>query len=60
MSHESVAAFNARMKRLEALACPLDRDIPFFNEHVGIADQHGLDYRELLEFITCMRNGGSD
>jgi len=48
------------MKRLEALACPLDRDIPFFNEHVGIADQHGLNYRESLEFFICMRNGGSD
>ncbi len=48
------------MKRLEALACPLDRDIPFFNEHAGIADQHGLNYRESLEFIICMRNGGSD
>jgi len=60
VSHESVAAFNARMKRLEALACPLDRDIPFFNEYAYIADQHGLNYRESLEFIICMRNGGSD
>ncbi len=48
------------MKRLEALACLLDRDIAFFNEHVGIADQHGLNYRESLEFIIRMRNGGSD
>ena len=48
------------MERLEALTCPTDSDIPFFNEHAGIADQHGLSYRESLEFIICMRNGGSD
>jgi len=34
--------------------------MPFFNEHAGIADQHGLNYRGSLEFIICMRNGGSD
>jgi len=57
---ESVAEFTARMERLEALTCPTDRDIPFFNQQAEIADRHGLNYRESLEFIICVRNGGAD
>ena len=48
------------MERLEALTCPTDSDIPFFNQQAEIADRRGLNYRESLEFIICMRNGGAD
>ena len=48
-----------RRKRLEALACPADTEVPFFNDHMLIANQHGMDYQEALEFVIRMRNGGS-
>ena len=48
-----------RRKRLETLACPVDSEIPFFNEHMEIANQHGMDYGEALEFIIRMRHGGA-
>ena len=57
---ETVAEFNARMKRLQALACPTAADVDFFNTHIEIAGHQGLNYREGLEFVICMRNGGSD
>ncbi len=59
MRNESVAEFMVRRKRLEALACPADSEIPFFNEHMEIANQHGMDYGEALEFIIRMRHGGA-
>ncbi len=48
-----------RRKHLEALACPADSEIPFFNEHMEIANQHGMNYQEALEFIIRMRHGGA-
>ena len=48
-----------RRKQLEALACPADSEIPFFNEHMEIANQHGMNYGEALEFIIRMRHGGA-
>ena len=45
--NESVAEFMVRRKRLEAIACPADSEIPFFNEHMEIANQHGMDYGKL-------------
>ncbi len=60
VSTSSVAEFAARMRRLEALACPNDEDIPFFNEQIQIASRHGLNYRECLEFIVRERHGGAD
>lgn len=48
-----------RRKKLEALACPADREIPFFNEHMEIANQQGMNYQEALEFIIRMRHGGA-
>jgi hypothetical protein len=59
MMAEVVADFTARMKRLEALACPTQADTPFFNEHVEISNREGMNYREALEFIIRMRHGGS-
>ena len=45
-------------KGIEGLAYPADSEIPFFNEHTEIANQHGMDYQEALEFIIRMRHGG--
>ncbi len=44
---------------MEALACPADSEIPFFNDHMEIANQHGVDYQETVEFIIRMRHGGA-
>ena len=57
---ESVAEFTARMKRLQALACPTEDDVGFFNEQMETAFQHGMKYREGLEFTIRMRHGGAD
>ncbi len=57
--NESVAEFMVRRKQLEALACSADSEIPFFNEHMEIANQHGMNYGEALEFIIRMRHGGA-
>ena len=46
-----------RRKRLEGLACPAESEIPFFNEHMEIANQQGMNYGEALEFIIRMRHG---
>jgi len=56
---ETVAEFVVGRKTLEALACPADSEIPFFNDHMEIANQHGMDYQEALEFIIRMRHGGA-
>ena len=56
--NESVAEFMVSRKHLEALACPADSEIPF-NEHMEIANQHGMNYGEALEFIIRMRHGGA-
>jgi len=48
-----------RRKKLEALACPADSEIPSFNDPMEIADQHGMDYQEALESIIRMRHGGA-
>jgi len=56
---ETVAEFMVRRKKLEALACPADSEIPFFNVHMEIANQHGMKYGECLEFIIRMRHGGA-
>ncbi len=48
-----------RRKKLEALACPADSEIPFFNDHIQIADQHGMTTQEALEFIIRMRQSGA-
>ncbi len=56
---ESVAEFTGRMESLEALACPAEDDVAFFNDHTEIANQHGMSYREGLEFIIRMRHGGA-
>jgi len=57
---ETVAEFNARMKRLEALACPTAEDRPFFNQKIQEASSLGLNYKEGLEYVICVRNGGAD
>jgi len=56
---ETVAEFTDPRKRLEAFACPADSEIPFFNDHMEIANQHGMVYQECLEFIIRMRHGGA-
>jgi hypothetical protein len=57
--NESVAEFMIRRKKLEALARPADSEIAFFNDHMQIANQHGMDYQEALEFIIRMRKEGA-
>ena len=59
MRNELVAEFMVRRKRLEGLACPADSEIPFFNKHMEIANQHGMNYQGALEFIVRMRHGGA-
>ncbi len=56
---ETVAEFMVRRKKLETLACPADSEVPFYNDHMQIANQHGMDYQEALEFIIRMRQGGA-
>jgi len=56
---ETVAEFMVRRKKLEALACPADSEIPFFNDHMEIANQHAMDYQEAVEVIIRMRHGGA-
>ncbi len=46
MRTESVAEFMARRRCLESLACPSDKDVPFFNEHIELANEHGMEYQE--------------
>ncbi len=48
-----------RRNKLETLACPTESEIPFFNEHMEIANQHDMNYQECLEFIIRMRHGGA-
>jgi len=48
-----------RRKKLETLACPADSEVPFYNDHMQVANQHGMDYQEALEFIIRMRHGGA-
>jgi len=57
---ETVAAFNQRMKRLQTLACPLDEDRAFFDEKMCEASALGMNYKEGLEYVICLRNGGCD
>jgi hypothetical protein len=57
---DDVAQFTARMKKLEALACPSPCDVSFFNDHMQTAKSEGLTYREGLEYVIRMRNGGAD
>ncbi len=44
---ETVAEFMVRRKTLGALACSADSEIPLFNEHMRIANQHGMEYQRL-------------
>lgn len=57
---ESVREFNARMKKLLALACPASSDVQLFNDLIRIASDLGLNYREGLEYVIRMRSGGAD
>ena len=56
----TIEQFEARMRRLEILACPTSADSEFFNKCMERADELCLNYREALEYTICMRNGGSD
>lgn len=57
---ESISEFNARMKRLQRLACPTPENIEEFNLRIQEAAVLGLNYREGLEYIIRLRNGGAD
>jgi hypothetical protein len=57
---ESVAEFNAKMRRLETLACPSRADRDFFESQLALAKELGMNYREGLEFVIRMRHGGSE
>ena len=59
MTWETVPEFNARMKRLEALACPTPDDVPFFNEVVASPEAQAMTYREALELVIRLRHGGA-
>ena len=57
---ETVAEFAARMARLQRLACPTSEDVGEFNRSIQEASALGLNYREGLEYIIRLRNGGAD
>lgn len=57
---ESIPEFTARMKRLQTLACPTPEDRDEFNIQIQEASALGLNYREGLEYIIRLRNGGAD
>ena len=59
MARETAAEFEARMKRMELLACPTDDDILFFNQQIEVVNAYGMNYREGLEFIIRMPHGGA-
>ena len=48
------------MARLEALACPHEADREFFNKHISLASELGMNYGEGLEFVIRMRHGGAE
>ena len=54
----SVIEMTGKLKRVESLACPTEGDVPFFQELMGVAAQHQMNYREALEFVIRMRHGG--
>lgn len=56
----SAAESTAQMKRLESLACPTEGDVLLFNELMGVATQHRMNYREALNFVIRMRHCGYD
>jgi hypothetical protein len=48
------------MKRLQVLACPVDKDRAYFEMKIQEASAMGMNYREGLEYVICLRNGGAD
>ncbi len=58
--YETVAEFSARMKRLSMLACPTDADRSFFDVKILEAKALGMTYKEGLEYVILVRNGGVD
>jgi hypothetical protein len=60
MLNETPEEFSNRVRRLKAIACPTSEDEPFFNEHMQVAKKNGLTWKEGLEHVIRMRNGGAD
>lgn len=52
--------FMAKVHRLERLACPSEDDEALFHALMEQAKEHGLSYKDALEYTICMRNGGAD
>jgi len=50
----------AKVRRLERLACPSEDDEALFGALMEQAKEHGLSYKDALEYAICMRNGGAD
>ncbi len=57
---EMPAEFMRRIKRLETLACPAEKDRDFYEIQMSRAKHGGMNYREALEFVIRERNGGAD
>jgi len=57
---ESPAHFTARIRRLEHLACPAPEDEALYHALMAEAKDRGLNYKQALEYIIRIRNGGAD
>lgn len=60
---ETVQQFERRMRLLERLALPdvsTASDRKLYEREMRIADAAGMNYREALEHVIRVRNGGAD
>ena len=48
------------MERLQTFGSFSDEDRAFFDEKMREASAIGMNFREGLEYVICLRNGGSD
>lgn len=57
---ETIKDFEQRMRRLERLALPNSEQRDLFEREMQAADEAGMNYREALEHVIRIRNGGAD
>lgn len=56
----TIKVFEAQMRHLERLALPDSKERTLFEQEMRVADESGMNYREALEHVIRIRNGGSD
>jgi len=57
---ETIEESERRMRRLERLALSDPNDRFLFEQEMQVAEQAGMNYREALEHVIRVRNGGAD